>query len=161
MKKEDVKLFEALSLIKEQLPSSMLQYVGGALRDALVTGKRSELLTEKEALSLSDMVEVYFMGGSYNEVTEEQNEKEQHFSECGDITPEKYYNVFLKPAMDIISEEYSELIGQLFVKYICTGEHPAEDALSEDEKLLWNVFMAMVEIHFNPKFAEFFAEDKP
>ena len=62
MKKEDVNLFEALSLIKEQLPSSVLQYVGGALRDALVTGKRSELLTEKEALSLSDIVEVYFLG---------------------------------------------------------------------------------------------------
>lgn len=66
-----------------------------------------------------------------------------------DMTPREYYDIFIRPALDIIYEEYSERIGLLFVKYICTGERPAEDALSEDEKLLWNVFMAMVEIKFN------------
>jgi hypothetical protein len=71
------------------------------------------------------------------------------------MTPKQYYDIFIKPALDIIREEYSELIGSVFVKYICTGERPAEDALTEDEKLLWNVFMAMVEIKFNPDFSAY------
>lgn len=76
----------------------------------------------------------------------------------GDMTPREYYEIFIKPALDIIREEYSELIGSVFVKYICSGERPAEDALTEDEKLLWNVFMAMVEIKFNPDFSEFITD---
>lgn len=77
-----------------------------------------------------------------------------------EMTPREYYDIFIKPALDIISEEYSELIGLAFVKYICTGDKPAEDALTEDEKLLWNVFMAMVEIKFNPEFSEFISDDE-
>lgn len=71
-----------------------------------------------------------------------------------DMTPREYYDIFIRPALDIIREEYSELIGSLFVKYICTGEKPAYDELTEEEKLLWNVFMAMVEIKFNAELTE-------
>lgn len=79
-----------------------------------------------------------------------------------DMTPREYYDIFIRPALDIIREEYSELIGSLFVKYICTGEKPADDALTEVEKMLWNVFMAMVEVRFNDSFScysEAFTED--
>lgn len=75
-----------------------------------------------------------------------------------EMTPREYYDIFIKPALDIIREEYSELIGSVFVKYICSGERPSDDALSEDEKLLLNVFMAMVEIKFNPDFSEFITD---
>lgn len=47
------------------------------------------------------------------------------------------------------------------MKYICTGERPADDALKEDEKLLWNVFMVKAELMFNDSFSyysEAFAE---
>ena len=78
------------------------------------------------------------------------------------MTPKKYYEIFIKPALDIICEEYSEIIGSVFVKYICTGERPADDALTEDEKLLWNVFMVKAELMFNDSFScysETFTED--
>lgn len=74
------------------------------------------------------------------------------------MTSKTYYEVFIKPALDIINEEYAERLGGLFVKCICTGEKPADDALTDDEKLLWNVFMFMVEIKFNPCFSESIAD---
>ena len=87
--------------------------------------------------------------------------KTESNSENGDMTPSQYYDIFIKPALDIIREEYSELIGSAFVNYICTGERPAEDALTEDEKLLWNVFMAMVEIMFNAELTSAILGDEP
>ena len=133
-------------------------FIGGAIKDALVLGRRTDLLKDNEAQALLDFVEADIMADARkaDEVrtfladssTQTQREEESNRGN-EDMTPKQYYDIFIKPALDIIREEYSELIGSVFVKYICTGERPAEDALTEDEKLLWNVFMAMVEIKFN------------
>ena len=142
-------------------------FIGGAIKDALVLGNRSDLLKDNEAHALLDIVEADIMteARKADEVqtfltgssTQTQREEESN-SGNEDMTPKQYYDIFIKPALDIIREEYSELIGSVFVKYICTGERPAEDALTEDEKLLWNVFMAMVEIKFNADFSEFITD---
>ena len=157
MTKERLQIKEALCNISN-LNARLRFFIGGAIKDALVLGNRSDLLKDNEAQALLDIVEAdimtdarkadevrAFLAGSS---TQTQREEESN-SENEDMTPREYYDIFIKPALDIIREEYSELIGSVFVKYICTGERPAEDALTEDEKLLWNVFMAMVEIKFN------------
>ena len=160
MTKEHLQLTEAFGKFNNVLNARLRFFIGGAIKDALVLGNRSDLLKDNEAQALLDIVEADIMTDARkaDEVrtfladssTKTQREEEtESNSEKEDMTPKQYYDIFIKPALDIIREEYSELIGSVFVKYICTGERPAEDALTEDEKLLWNVFMAMVEIKFN------------
>lgn len=160
MTKEHLQLTETFGKFNNVLNARLRFFIGGAIKDALVLGNRSELLKDNEAQALLDIVEADIMADAKkaDEVraflsdgnTQTQREKEtESTTENEDMTPREYYDNFIKPALDIISEEYSELIGSVFVKYICTGERPAEDALTEDEKLLWNVFMAMVVIKFN------------
>ena len=158
MTKEHLQLTEAFGKFNNVLNARLRFFIGGAIKDALVLGNRSDLLKDNEAQALLDFVEADIMAGARkaDEVrtfladssTQTQREEESN-SGNEDMTPKQYYDIFIKPALDIIREEYSELIGSVFVKYICTGERPADDALTEDEKLLWNVFMAMVEIKFN------------
>lgn len=158
MTKEHLQLTEAFDKFNNVLNARLRFFIGGAIKDALVLGNRSDLLKDNEAQALLDFVEADIMTDARkaDEVrtlladssTQTQREEESN-SVNEDMTPKQYYDIFIKPALDIIREEYSELIGSVFVKYICTGERPAEDALTEDEKLLWNVFMAMVEIKFN------------
>ena len=158
MTKEHLQLTEAFDKFNTVLNARLRFFIGGAIKDALVLGKRTDLLKDNEAQALLDFVEADIMADARkaDEVrtfladssTQTQREEESN-SGNEDMTPKQYYDIFIKPALDIIREEYSELIGSVFVKYICTGERPAEDALTEDEKLLWNVFMAMVEIKFN------------
>lgn len=164
MTKEHLQLTEAFGKFNNVLNARLRFFIGGAIRDTLVLGNRSDLLKDNEAQALLDIVEAdimtdarkadevrAFLAGS----SEQTQREEESNSENEDMTPRQYYDIFIKPALDIIREEYSELIGSVFVKYICTGERPAEDALTEDEKLLWNVFMAMVEIKFNPDFSAY------
>ena len=158
MRKEHLQLTEAFGKFNNVLNARLRFFIGGAIKDALVLGNRSDLLKDNEAQALLDFVEADIMADARkaDEVrtfladssTQTQREEESN-SGNEDMTPKQYYDIFIKPALDIIREEYSELIGSVFVKYICTGERPADDALTEDEKLLWNVFMAMVEIKFN------------
>ena len=167
MRKEHLRLLEAVDKFNGILNSRLRFFIGGAIKDALVLGNRSDLLTDNEAQTLLDIVEADILTDSRNtdEVrtfladcsTQTQREEESN-SGNEDMTPKQYYDIFIKPALDIIREEYSELIGSVFVKYICTGERPAEDALTEDEKLLWNVFMAMVEIKFNADFSAYISD---
>lgn len=160
MRKEHLQLTEAFGKFNSVLNARLRFFIGGAIKDALVLGNRSDLLKDNEAQALIDIVEADIMTDARkseevqaflsDSSTKTQREEEtESNSEKEDMTPKQYYDIFIKPALDIIREEYSELIGSVFVKYICTGERPAEDALTEDEKLLWNVFMAMVEIKFN------------
>ena len=158
MTKEHLQLTEAFAKFNNVLNARLRFFIGGAIKDALVLGNRSDLLKDNEAQALLDFVEADIMADARkadeirtflaDSSTHTQREEESN-SGNEDMTPKQYYDIFIKPALDIIREEYSELIGSVFVKYICTGERPAEDALTEDEKLLWNVFMAMVEIKFN------------
>ncbi len=172
MTKEHLQLTEAFDKFNNVLNARLRFFIGGAIKDALVLGRRTDLLKDNEAQALLDIVEADIMADARkaDEVraflagsnTQTQREEESN-SGNEDMTPKQYYDIFIKPALDIIREEYSELIGSVFVKYICTGERPAEDALTEDEKLLWNVFMAMVEIKFNTRFSnysEVFNEDE-
>lgn len=167
MTKEHLQITEAFDKFNTVLNARLRFFIGGVIKDALVLGNRSDLLKDNEAQALLDIVEADIMADARkaDEVrtflgdssTQTQREEESN-SGNEDMTPKQYYDIFIKPALDIIREEYSELIGSVFVKYICTGERPAEDALTEDEKLLWNVFMAMVEIKFNPDFSEFITD---
>ena len=158
-KKEQSQVLEAVGLLNVRLRF----FIGASIKDALVLGKRSELLTEKEAEDLLGIVEDKiltdvrnadevrtFLAGNSQPQPAKQTE-----SDAEDITPSKYYDIFIKPALHIILEEYAERIGQIFVKFICTGERLAEDELTDDEKLLWNVFMMMVEVRLNPEFSHY------
>ncbi len=167
MKKELSILAEAIS----QLGVKERYFIGTAIKDALVLGSRSALLTEDEATELQDLVENHILSEArqHDEISAYLNSGAQSVGEhhlldenstgMEDMTPKQYYEIFIKPALDIISSDFAERFGLLFVKYICTGEQPAEDALTDDEKLLWNVFMAMCEIKFNPDFSEVISED--
>lgn len=171
MTKEHLQVTEAVEKFNGLLNARLRFFIGGAIKDALVLGNRSDLLKANEAQALLDIVEADIMTDArkadevqafLSESSEQTQREEESNSENEDMTPREYYDIFIKPALDIIREEYSELIGSVFVKYICTGERPAEDALTEDEKLLWNVFMAMVEIKFNNSFSNYseaFTED--
>ena len=174
MTKEHLQLTEAFGKFNNVLNARLRFFIGGAIKDALVQGRRSELLKDSEAQALLDIVEADIMADArkadeiralLNEngiQTQREEETEGGDDNCN-MTPREYYDIFIRPALDIIREEYSELIGSIFVKYICTGERPSEDALTEGEKLLWNVFMAMVEIKFNSRFSnysEVFNEDE-
>lgn len=168
MTKEHLQITEAFDKFNSVLPARLRYFIGGAIKDALVLGNRSDLLKDNEAQALLDIVEADIIADARkaDEVrtflsdssTQTQREEQTGGDGVGDMTPREYYEIFIKPALDIIREDYSELIGSVFVKYICTGERPAEDALTEDEKLLWNVFMAMVEIKFNADFSEFITD---
>jgi hypothetical protein len=164
MTKEHLQITEAFDKFNSVLPARLRYFIGGAIKDALVLGNRSDLLKDNEAQALLDIVaDIIADARKADEVrtflsdssTQTQREEQTGGDGVGDMTPKQYYDIFIKPALDIIREEYSELIGSVFVKYICTGERPADDALTEDEKLLWNVFMAMVEIKFNPDFSAY------
>lgn len=168
MTKEHLQLTEAFGKFNNVLNARLRFFIGGAIKDALILGNRSDLLKDNEAQALLDIVEAdimtdarkadevrVFLAGSSEQT---QREEQTGGDGVGDMTPREYYDIFIKPALDIIREEYSELIGSVFVKYICTGERPSDDALTEDEKLLWNVFMAMVEIKFNADFSEFITD---
>ena len=167
MRKEHLQLTEAFGKFNNVLNARLRFFIGGAIKDALVLGRRSDLLKDNEAQALLDIVEADIMADARkaDEVrtfladssTQTQREEESN-SGNEDMTPKQYYDIFIKPALDIIREEYSELIGSVFVKYICTGERPADDALTEDEKLLWNVFMAMVEIKFNSRYSAYLSD---
>jgi len=165
MTKEHLQITEAFDKFNNVLNARLRYFIGGAIKDALVLGNRSDLLKDNEAQALLDIVadiiadarkadEVRTFLADSSTQTQREEETERN-SENEDMTPREYYDIFIKPALEIIREEYSELIGSVFVKYICTGERPADDALTEDEKLLWNVFMAMVEIKFNPDFSAY------
>ena len=167
MTKEHLQLTEAFDKFNTVLNARLRFFIGGAIKDALVLGRRSDLLKDNEAQALIDIVEADIMTDArkadevqafLSESSEQTQREEESNSENEDMTPREYYDIFIKPALDIIREEYSELIGSLFVKYICTGEKPADDELTEEEKLLWNVFMAMVEIKFNADFSEFITD---
>lgn len=163
MTKEHLQITEAFDKFNSVLPARLRYFIGGAIKDALVLGNRSDLLKDNEAQALLDIVEADIMADARkaDEVqtfltgSSAHNQQETENGGKEEMTPREYYDIFIKPALDIIREEYSELIGSVFVKYICTGERPADDALTEDEKLLWNVFMAMVEIKFNPDFSAY------
>lgn len=164
MTKEHLQLTEAFGKFNNVLNARLRFFIGGAIRDALVLGNRSDLLKDNEAQALLDIVEAdimtdarkadevrAFLAGS----SEQTQREEESNSENEDMTPRQYYDIFIKPALEIISEEYAERIGQLFVKFICTGKRPAEDELTDNEKLLWNVFMMMVEVRLNPDFSHY------
>lgn len=169
MTKEHLQFTEAFGKFNNVLNARLRFFIGGAIKDALVLGKRSAMLTDNEAQALLDIVEAEIMTGTKDDAqvraflagnpqpSQSETEELTDPDECN-ITKKQYYDIFIRPALDFIREEYSQLIGTLFVKYICAGERPAEDALTEDEKLLWNVFMMMVEIKFNPDFSEFTAD---
>jgi hypothetical protein len=171
MRKEHLQILEAVDKFNSTLNARLRFFIGAAVKDALVLGRRTDLLKDNEAQALLDIVEADIMADARkadgvrtflaNSSTQIQREEEtESNSEKEDMTPKQYYDIFIKPALDIIREEYSELIGSVFVKYICTGERPAEDALTEDEKLLWNVFMAMVEIKFNAELSAAISDDE-
>lgn len=165
---------EVVEKFNELLNARLRFFVGAAVKDALILGNRCELLTESEAQDLLDIVEAdilkearddeqvrAFLAGDKKQIPSKigENEELNDPDECN-MKPKEYYDIFIKPALDIIKEEYAERIGKLFIKYICAGERPADDALTEDEKLLWNVFMMMVEIKFNSDFSEFISDDE-
>ena len=156
MKNDDLKVLEAVNQLNGVLNDRQRYFIGAAIKDALVLGRYADLMTEDEAVAMYEVVEERILSEARkNETVADYLAKATDFTptekereENGGMTPTDYYEVFVKPALEIICEEYSDLIGRLFVKYICTGEPPSEDALSADEKVLWNIFMATVEIKF-------------
>lgn len=163
MRKEHLQLLEAVDKFNGLINARLRFFIGAAIKDALSLGRRSELLTEPEARALLDIIEANIMtsakedeqvmaflaGNRQSALTEAGEGVELHDPNECNISPREYYDIFIKPALDIIREEYAERIGEMFVKYICTGEPPADKELTDDEKVLWNVFMAMTEIKFN------------
>ena len=173
MRKEHLQLLEAVDKFNGLLNARLRFYIGAAIKDALVLGRRSELLTEPERQALLDIIEEdimtsakddervgAFLAGNHQAVIDTGEDEETHDANECNISQREYYDIFIKPALDIIREEYAERIGEMFVRYICTGEPPADDELTNDEKVLWNVFMAMTEIKFNAELSAVITDDE-
>lgn len=166
MTKEHLQITEAFDKFNNVLNARLRFFIGGAIKDALVLGNRTNLLKEDEAQALLDVLEAEiltdarkadevrtFLGDSPQPQPAEQGEDDE-------MTPRQYFELFLSPALDIIKEELAEKFGGLFIAYICTGKRPAEDELSEGERLLWNAFLAVVQIRFNAELTAAITDDE-
>lgn len=166
MKKELSQLKELVGTFNELANARVRFFVAASIKDALVLGNRSELLTDSEAQDLLDVIETNilqdarndeqvraFLGDSPQPQQEEQTE--------GDImTARQYYDAFLVPAMNIIKDEFAERFGLWIVDYVCTGKTPDESTLSNDMKLLWDAFLAVVHIRCNPELSAAISDDE-
>ena len=166
MTKEHLQLTEAFDKFNHVLNARLRFFIGGAIKDALVLGKRSDLLKDNEAQALLDIVEAdimtdarkadevrAFLGDSPQPQRVEQTE--------GDVmTAKEYYDAFLLPAMSIVKDEFAERFGLWIVDYVCTGKTPDESTLSNDMKLLWNAFLAVVHIRCNPELLAAILDDE-
>ena len=166
MTKEHLRLTEAFCKFNTVLNARLRFFIGGAIKDALVLGNRSDLLKDSEAQDLLDVIETNilqdvrndeqvraFLGDSPQPQRVEQTE--------GDVmTPKEYYDAFLLPAMSIVKDEFAERFGLWIVDYVCTGKTPDESTLSNDMKLLWNAFLAVVHIRCNPELLAAILDDE-
>ena len=166
MKKELSQLKELVGTFNELANARVRFFVAASIKDALVLGNRSELLTDSEAQDLLDVIETNilqdvrndeqvraFLGDSPQPQRVEQTE--------GDVmTPKEYYDAFLLPAMSIVKDEFAERFGLWIVEYICTGKTPDESTLSNDMKLLWNAFLAVMHIRCNPELSAAILDDE-
>ena len=166
MTKEHLQLTEAFGKFNTVLNARLRFFIGGAIKDALVLGNRSDLLKDSEAQDLLDVIETNilqdvrndeqvraFLGDSPQPQRVEQTE--------GDVmTPKEYYDAFLLPAMSIVKDEFAERFGLWIVDYVCTGKTPDESTLSNDMKLLWNAFLAVVHIRCNPELLAAILDDE-
>ncbi len=166
MTKEHLQLTEAFGKFNNVINARLRFFIGGAIKDALVLGNRSDLLKDSEAQDLLDVIETNilqdvrndeqvraFLGDSPQPQRVEQTE--------GDVmTPKEYYDAFLLPAMSIVKDEFAERFGLWIVDYVCTGKTPDESTLSNDMKLLWNAFLAVVHIRCNPELLAAILDDE-
>lgn len=164
MTKEQSQVLEAVGLLNARLRF----FIGGAIKDALVLGNRSELLTTAEAETLLGIVEAKILTDARNadEVRcflagNAQPQRSENAEAEGDImTARQYFDAFLLPAMSIIKDEFAERFGLWIVDYVCTGKTPGESTLSNDMKLLWNAFLAVVHIRCNPELSAAISDDE-
>ena len=56
MTKKHLQLTEAFDKFNSVLNDRLRFFIGGAIEDALILGNRSEIITEQEALELSDVL---------------------------------------------------------------------------------------------------------
>lgn len=161
-KKEQSQVLEAVG----HLNSRLRFFIGASIKDALVLGNRTNIITEREALTLSDVIEAILSDARKSDEVRRflgdspQPQPAEQTGEDGEMTPRQYFELFLSPALDIIKEELAEKFGGLFVEYVCTGKRPAEDELSDGERLLWNAFLAVVQIRFNAELTAAITDDE-
>lgn len=67
MKKEQLQVTEAVEKFNELANARVRFFVGAAVKDALVLGNRSELITEQEAQDLLDIIETDILQGARND----------------------------------------------------------------------------------------------
>ena len=169
MTKEHLQLTEAFDKFNTVLNARLRFFIGGAIKDALVLGNRTNLLKEDEAQALLDVLEAEILTDARN--TDEvqafladsntQPQRSENAEAEGDImTARQYFDAFLLPAMSIIKDEFAERFGLWIVDYVCTGKTPDESTLSNDMKLLWNAFLAVVHIRCNPELSAAISDDE-
>lgn len=158
MRKEYLQLLEAVGKFNSILNARLRFFIGTAIKDALILGNRTDLLKDDEAQALLDILETEILTDARNadEVrafladSNAQPQQSEKTEEGRDVmTAKEYYDAFLSPAMSIIKDEFAECFGLWFVNYVCTGNTPDESTLSNDMKLLWNAFLAVVHIRCN------------
>ena len=104
MTKEHLQLTEAFGKFNSVLPARLRFFIGGAIKDALILGGRSDLLKDNEAQALLDIVEADIMADARkaDEVrtflagsnTQTQREERTERDGVGDMTPREYYEIF-------------------------------------------------------------------
>ena len=162
MKKEHLQLLESVGVLNARLRF----FIGAAIKDALVLGNRSELLTDSEAQDLLDVIETNILQDVRNDEQVRtflgDSPQPQRVEQAADdtMTAKEYYDAFLLPAMSIIKDEFAERFGLWIVEYICTGKTPDESTLSNDMKLLWNAFLAVMHNRCNPELSAAISDDE-
>ena len=60
----------------------------------------------------------------------------------------EYYEIFIKPSLEILAEEKAQRLGVAFIRWIVYGKQP--HFKQDSDKLLWNALMLACNKVFNP-----------
>lgn len=75
----------------------------------------------------------------------------------GEMTMTEYYELFIKPALQLYADDKEQRLGVAFIRYIVKGERP--NLKSDVDKLLWTCLMIACNVGFNTEFADMPAYD--
>ena len=68
------------------------------------------------------------------------------------MTMTEYYELFIKPALQMFTNDKEQRLGVALIRYLVNGTRPK--LKSEVDKLLWNGLMIACNVGFNTEFAD-------
>lgn len=69
-----------------------------------------------------------------------------------EMTMAEYYGLFIKPALQMFTNDKEQRLGVALIRYLINGTRPK--LKSQVDKLLWNGLMVACNVGFNTEFAD-------